>query len=93
VYFVILALVGELTRADIRRIGYSVSLPKDFVETLAGVPWKENPPDLPPVDLARAPGLRSTTELPETFTGTREMPEILSEEDSTSPQEESPPPP
>ena len=93
VYFVILALVGELTRADVRRIGYSVSLPKDLVETLAGVPWKESPPNLPPVDLARAPGLRSTTELPETFTGTREMPEILSEEDSTSPQEESPPPP
>ncbi|MCI4373321.1 MAG: polysaccharide biosynthesis C-terminal domain-containing protein, partial [Thermoplasmata archaeon] len=93
VYFVILALVGELTRTDVRRIGNSVSLPRDLVETLANVPWQESPPDLPPVDLARAPGLRSTTELPETFTGTREMPEILPEDESTPSTEEPPPPP
>jgi hypothetical protein len=93
VYFVILALVGELTRTDVRRIGYSISLPKDLVETLADVPWRESPPDLAPVDLDRAPGLRSTTEFPDTFTGTREMPEILPEDDSASPEPESPPPP
>jgi O-antigen/teichoic acid export membrane protein len=81
VYFVVLALVGELTRADVRRIGYSLSLPKRLVEALARVPWKERPPDLPPVDLSLAPGLRST-ELPSTFSGTREMPEIVSEGES-----------
>ncbi|MCI4365476.1 MAG: hypothetical protein L3K10_05380, partial [Thermoplasmata archaeon] len=84
VYFVLLALVGELTRADVRRIGYSLSLPRDFVETLAEIPWRENFPDLPPVDLARARGLRST-ELPETFTGTRELPDILPESESMPP--------
>ena len=93
VYFVILALVGELTRVDVRRIGSSLSLPKDLVETLSEVPWKESPPDLPPVDLARAPGLRSTTEFPETFTGTREMPEILPEEGPDAPPTDLRPPP
>jgi hypothetical protein len=91
VYFVILALVGELTRADVRRIGHSMNLPNDLVETLADVPWREAPPDLAPVDLALAPGLRST-ELPETFTGTREMPEILTENDTSPPEEEQTPP-
>jgi O-antigen/teichoic acid export membrane protein len=81
VYFVVLALVGELTRADVRRIGYSLSLPRGLVEGLARVPWKERPPDLPPVDLSLAPALRST-ELPSAFTGTREMPEILPEGES-----------
>jgi O-antigen/teichoic acid export membrane protein len=91
-YFVILALIGELTRTDVRRIGHSLGLPNDLVETLADVPWKENPPDLAPVDLASAPGLRST-ELPETFSGTREMPEILPEDESgPSPNGSRPPP-
>jgi O-antigen/teichoic acid export membrane protein len=89
VYFVILALVGELTRVDVRRIGHSLSLPHDLVETMAEIPWREAPPDLAPVDLARAPGLRST-ELPETFTGTRELPEILPESD-TLPEDDAPP--
>jgi O-antigen/teichoic acid export membrane protein len=93
VYFVILALVGELTRADVRRIGNSVSLPRDLVETLADVPWRESPPDLPPVDLSRAPGLHATTEFPETFTGTREMPEILPEPETSESTDEAPPPP
>jgi hypothetical protein len=61
------------------------------VETMAEIPWREAPPDLAPVDLARAPGLRST-ELPETFTGTRELPEILPESD-TLPEDDAPPPP
>jgi O-antigen/teichoic acid export membrane protein len=91
VYFVILALVGELTRTDVRRIGNSLSLPKEFVETLAQVPWKEAPPDLAPVDLSRAAGFHST-ELPETFTGTREMPEIMPEAE-TGPSDEDLPPP
>ena len=83
-------LVGELTRTDVRRIGYSLSLPKEFVETLAQVPWKEAPPDLAAVDLSRATGFHST-ELPETFTGTREMPEILPESETLPSEEDLPP--
>jgi len=90
VYFVILALVGELTRVDVRRIGHSMNLPYDLVETLAEVPWRPSPPDLTPIDLARAPGLRST-ELPETFSGTRELPEIV-DEDATEGSDNGPPP-
>jgi O-antigen/teichoic acid export membrane protein len=91
VYFVILAVVGELTRSDVRRIGHSLSLPNGFVEVLAEIPWKEAPPDLPPVDLSLAPGLRST-ELPETFTGTREFPEIVPEAETAGSEEDPPPP-
>ncbi len=76
VYFVILAAIGELTRADVRRIGHSLGLPRAVIEAIARVPWRERSPDLAPLaDLAAAPGLRST-ELPEPFTGIREMPEV-----------------
>lgn len=73
VYFVVLAAVGELTREDVQRIGRSLSLPAGLYDPLAKVCWARVTPALPPVDLARAPGLRST-ELPEAFTGTTELP-------------------
>ncbi|HLM91344.1 MAG TPA: oligosaccharide flippase family protein [Thermoplasmata archaeon] len=85
VYFFVLAGIGELTQEDVRRIGTSLGLPRRLVAGAARIPWRKRNPDLPPVDLARAPGLRST-ELPETFTGNREMPEI-----STLPEEVPPP--
>lgn len=81
VYFFILAAVGELTRDDVRRLGTSMGLPRRLVEVFARIPWRIRTPDLAPVDLSRAPGLRST-ELPEPMTGTRELPEI-----STIPEE------
>jgi len=78
VYFVVLALVGELSKEDVRRIGGSMGLPSRLLETLVRICWRKTSPGLPPVDLARAPGLQplKSTELPETFTGTREMPDI-----------------
>ncbi len=76
VYFFVLAGIGELTREDVRRIGHSLSLPHRLVEMLARIPWRAQSPYLSPIDLARARGL-STTELPEPFTGVRELPEIL----------------
>jgi O-antigen/teichoic acid export membrane protein len=75
VYFVVLALIGELAKQDVRRIGSSLGLPSRLCEALARLCWRESSPGLPPIDLARAPGLRQV-ELPETFTGTTEMPEI-----------------
>ncbi len=77
VYFLILASVGELTQRDVRRIGQSIGLPRRLCELLARICWKETSPDLDPVDLSRAPGLRAT-ELPETFSGTRELPDLAS---------------
>jgi O-antigen/teichoic acid export membrane protein len=88
-YFLLLAAIGELTREDVRRIGNSMGLPRTVVESFARIPWKERAPYLPPTDLARAPGLRST-ELPEPFTGVREMPEIAPDETDT-PLDDSPP--
>ena len=85
VYFVILAGVGELTRSDVRRVGASVGIPWRVRETVARLCWKESSPELAPVDLRRASGLRAT-ELPEVFTGTRELPDIAplpSEEEPT----------
>lgn len=76
VYVLVLAGTGELAKGDVRRLGLSVGLPESWCAVLARLCWKVTPPDLPPIDLARAPGLRST-ELPETFTGTTELPEIV----------------
>ena len=75
VYFAILFLIGEITRQDVRRVGRSVGLPAWFVRPFERICWRETAPDLAPVDLARAPGLRPT-ELPETFTGDTEIPTI-----------------
>ncbi len=75
VYFVVLALVGELAKQDVRRIGRSLGLPNWLCEGIAKACWRESSPGLPPIDLARAPGLRQP-DLPETFTGAREVPDI-----------------
>lgn len=78
VYFVVLALVGELSKQDVRRIGGSMGLPARYCDALARLCWRKSSPGLPPIDLSTAPGLRPLrqTELPETFTGTTEMPDI-----------------
>ena len=74
-YFAILVAIGELTRQDVRQIGSSVGFPPWFYNTLARICWRESTPGLLPVDLGRARGLRPT-ELPETFVGDTELPEI-----------------
>jgi len=73
VYFVLLAVFGELTKEDLRRIGSSLSLPTWLYEPLGRLCRVATTPSLAPVDLARAPGLRSP-EFPEPFTGTTELP-------------------
>jgi len=75
VYFAILIAIGELSREDVRRLGHSVSLPEWFIRPFERICWRKSSPDLAPVDLARAPGLRQV-ELPETFTGDTELPQI-----------------
>jgi O-antigen/teichoic acid export membrane protein len=82
VYFLILAAIGELSRQDVRRIGASLNLPARIYEPLARVCWVRTTPSLPPVDLARAPGLR-TPEFPEPFTGTTELPIMAATETAT----------
>ena len=86
-YFAILILIGELTRQDVRQIGSSVGLPSWLYEWLARICWRESTPGLLPVDLSRARGLRPT-ELPETFVGDTELPEL-----APLPEEPPPPPP
>ncbi|HTT15182.1 MAG TPA: oligosaccharide flippase family protein [Thermoplasmata archaeon] len=75
VYFVILALIGELSREDVRRIGGSVGLPAWLYEPIGRICWRASWPDLPPIDLSQARGFESP-ELPEAFTGMRELPDI-----------------
>ena len=75
-YFAILIAIGELTRQDVRLIGSSIGFPAWFYNPLARICWRESAPGLLPVDLRRARGLRPT-ELPETFVGDTEMPEIV----------------
>jgi len=74
-YFAILILIGELTRQDVRQLGTSIGFPRWMYSWLARLCWRETTPGLVPVDLSRARGLRPT-ELPETFVGETEMPEI-----------------
>ena len=73
VYFVVLALVGELTRDDVDRIGSSIGLPRWLYRSVGRICWRAHSPDVTPVDLATAPGLRPLA-LPETFTGVPERP-------------------
>lgn len=91
VYFFILAGVGELTKADVRRIGSSMGLPARIYEPLTRFCWREKTPDLPPIDVTLARGFQAT-ELPETFTGTREFPDLAPfSTDQPPPQEPEPP--
>ncbi len=73
VYCFILAGTGELTASDVKWICGSIGLPRGVGATLARLCWNKATMDLLPIDLAKAPGLRST-EFPETFSGTTEMP-------------------
>ena len=58
VYFVVLALLGELTREDIHRIGDSMGLPARWLNFLAWFCWRKTTPHvLSPVDLKDVPGL------------------------------------
>ena len=86
-YFIILAAVGELTRTDVRRIGASIGFPSWFYEPITRLCWNETSPDLAPIDLSLARGLR-TPELPETFTGTRELPDLVPLSTENEPPEE-----
>ncbi len=76
VYFLVLAAVGELTQEDVRRIGSSLDLPSSLYERLAKLCRNPATPTLAPVDLERAPGLRSP-EFPEPFSGTTELPAVV----------------
>jgi O-antigen/teichoic acid export membrane protein len=58
VYAVILALVGELSKADIRQIGGSVGLPHQVSNLLARLCWREETWPVNPLPAAGAPGLR-----------------------------------
>ncbi len=94
VYFVVLAAFGELTKSDVRAIGSSVGLPARLYEPLTRFCWKTSTPGLAPIDLSTARAFQST-ELPETFTGQRELPEVVpfsaDEPPSGPPPDEKPP--
>ena len=74
-YFAILILVGELTRQDVHQLGSSAGLPRWMYAWVERLCWREKALDLLPADLSQARGLRPT-ELPETFVGETELPEI-----------------
>jgi O-antigen/teichoic acid export membrane protein len=90
VYFVVLALVGELTREDVHRIGHQLGLPSRLVDLVGRACWRLSSPDLPSVDPSSTLALRQP-ELPETFTGTTELPSV--EPLATEPDEETHDPP
>ena len=75
VYFVILAAIGELTQEDVRRVGASLGIPARVYAPIARVCRVSSAPSLSPVDLTRAPGLR-TPEFAEPFSGTTELPAL-----------------
>ena len=83
-YFAILILIGELTREDVHQLGRSIGFPPWMYGWVARLCWRPRTPDLVPVDLSRARGLRPT-ELPETWVGNSELPGV-------GPLPEEPPP-
>jgi len=85
VYFALLIAIGELTRQDVRQLGSSIGFPPWFYNAFARICWRESAPGLLPIDLSRARGLRPT-ELPETFVGATELPQM-------TPLPTEPPPP
>ncbi|MFI5413639.1 MAG: polysaccharide biosynthesis C-terminal domain-containing protein [Candidatus Lutacidiplasmatales archaeon] len=84
-YFVLLIAIGELTQQDVRQFALSMGFSSGEANSFARVCWRESTPGLLPIDLRRAPGLRPT-ELPGTFVGDTEMPEL-------GPLPSEPPPP
>ena len=84
VYFFVLAGLGELTRDDVRRIGRSLSLPPRLIAALARLCWNPARPDLPPLPMGRGAALAST-ELPEPFSGTTELPDLAQVPPSSPP--------
>jgi O-antigen/teichoic acid export membrane protein len=84
-YFAFLILVGELTREDVRLLSASIGLPRWLSSRIERLCWREKTPGLMPVDLSQARGLQPT-ELPATFVGETELPEIAPvSEDSSGP--------
>jgi O-antigen/teichoic acid export membrane protein len=75
VYFALLIAIGELTREDVRQLGSSIGFPPWFYNSFARICWRASTPGLLPVDLSRARGFRPT-ELPETFVGATELPQM-----------------
>ena len=73
VYFLLLAAIGELTKDDVQTIGSSLSLPDGLMRALKRLCWRSSFAELDPLDLSHAARLTST-ELPEPFTGTTELP-------------------
>lgn len=71
VYAVVLLLVGELTREDIRTIGAALALPSSLVRPLSRLSWKESPAVVAPAAPGAAAGLRP---LPPERTGERRPP-------------------
>ncbi|MEM0129304.1 MAG: polysaccharide biosynthesis C-terminal domain-containing protein [Thermoplasmata archaeon] len=58
VYFLVLALVGELAKEDVWRVGRSLGLPAPWLAFVARFCWREVPLHVvQPVDVARVPGL------------------------------------
>ncbi|HXQ94825.1 MAG TPA: oligosaccharide flippase family protein [Thermoplasmata archaeon] len=58
VYAVILSLVGELSKADIRQIGGSVGLPQRASDLIARLCWRDETWPVNPLPEGGAPGLR-----------------------------------
>jgi O-antigen/teichoic acid export membrane protein len=75
VYFLVLAAIGELTKQDVRVVGRSVGFPVSWCDALGTLCWRSTPATLPPIGPNQAVGLRQP-ELPETFVGSRELPDI-----------------
>lgn len=76
VYFLVLALVGELSREDVEQIGASIGLPSGIGRAVGRLCWRRTSPVVNAADLEHAPGLRPL-ELPETFSGETEIPSLL----------------
>lgn len=70
VYFLVLGLVGELTKEDVYRVGRSIGLPDRTLRPFARICWRVETPHLEPVRPGKARGFTSG-----------DIPEMTREED------------
>ena len=89
VYFMVLSLLGELSRQDVRELGGSLGVPDRVTLAVARLCWKEGSPDVNALGSHPAPALRPI-DFVDTFSGESEYPSLAPAPPDESPRDRGP---